>query len=394
MDEHTSVGQRIAYYRRRRGLTQEVLAGLVGRSTVWLSRIERGERVLDKIADLLTLARVLKVEPADLIGKFSLPPNGGDPLDPPRGIPAIRRSLFSALPDRQPPDVDQLRSQLEEAKQLDGSGSYEALVLLIPDWILAGRAAATQGMPGAWWTLAGLYQVASSCACVVGEGELALVAGDRAMTAARRAEDRLLEATAELHLASALLQQGWLDDAGAVCTNTVDAIAPADDTPLAGWSTAGLCELVGAVAAVRSGDTPAARQFLRHASTAADRVASQPNDYWAPLGAANVGAHGVSVALEAGDATEALHLADVVDVEGLQNAQRRASFLVYVAHAHVLRRDDGAAVAVLLEAERHSAQTLRYHRLARELVGVCLRRERRSRTPGLRGLAERLGVAA
>src|SRR5918998_1092678 len=159
MDEHLSVGERIAYWRRRRGLTQEVLAGLVGRSTVWLSRIERGERVLDKIADLLTLARVLKVEPADLIGKFSLPPNGGDPLDPPRGIPAIRRSLFSALPDRQPPDVDQLRSQLEEAKQLDGSGSYEALVLLIPDWILAGRAAATQGMPGAWWTLAGLYQV-------------------------------------------------------------------------------------------------------------------------------------------------------------------------------------------------------------------------------------------
>lgn len=37
------LGERIAFYRRRRGLTQAVLAGLVGRSEDWLSKVERGE---------------------------------------------------------------------------------------------------------------------------------------------------------------------------------------------------------------------------------------------------------------------------------------------------------------------------------------------------------------
>ncbi|MFF4688599.1 hypothetical protein [Streptomyces sp. NPDC001307] len=34
LGDHLSIGERIAFYRKRRGYTQEVLAGLVGRSTV------------------------------------------------------------------------------------------------------------------------------------------------------------------------------------------------------------------------------------------------------------------------------------------------------------------------------------------------------------------------
>jgi hypothetical protein len=42
--DHLSTGERIALYRARRGMAQSVLAGLVGRSEDWLSKIERGER--------------------------------------------------------------------------------------------------------------------------------------------------------------------------------------------------------------------------------------------------------------------------------------------------------------------------------------------------------------
>ncbi|WP_428983209.1 helix-turn-helix transcriptional regulator [Phytohabitans maris] len=42
-----SVGERIAAYRRRRGLSQAALAGLVGRSELWLSQVERGIRSVD-----------------------------------------------------------------------------------------------------------------------------------------------------------------------------------------------------------------------------------------------------------------------------------------------------------------------------------------------------------
>lgn len=35
-----TIGERVALHRRRRGLSQEVLAGLVGRTEDWLSKIE------------------------------------------------------------------------------------------------------------------------------------------------------------------------------------------------------------------------------------------------------------------------------------------------------------------------------------------------------------------
>lgn len=42
--DQLSIGERIAFYRHRRGLSWVVLANLVGRTEDWLSKIERGER--------------------------------------------------------------------------------------------------------------------------------------------------------------------------------------------------------------------------------------------------------------------------------------------------------------------------------------------------------------
>jgi DNA-binding XRE family transcriptional regulator len=49
--EREAAGQRIARARRRRGLSQAVLAGLVGRSESWLSQVERGQRGVDSHSD-------------------------------------------------------------------------------------------------------------------------------------------------------------------------------------------------------------------------------------------------------------------------------------------------------------------------------------------------------
>ena len=61
-------GQRIARARRRRGLSQAALAGLVGRSESWLSQVERGVREIDSHSVLTSLAEVLRVEVTDLTG--------------------------------------------------------------------------------------------------------------------------------------------------------------------------------------------------------------------------------------------------------------------------------------------------------------------------------------
>ncbi|MGH8900105.1 MAG: helix-turn-helix domain-containing protein [Egibacteraceae bacterium] len=391
--EHGSVGERIAYWRKRRGLSQQVLAGLVGRSASWMTKVERGDRIVDKLSVLLALSYALKVDLGKLVGGVELPPNGGGPLDPPRGIVAVRRALFTPPPDREPPTAAELRAKVEEAKRLRHNSRYEAVGIVLPELITAGRAsAAVQDTAQAWWCLAGAYQVASALSRTVGERDLALLTADRAVIAAQRSGDGLLVAVSELLLALALLRQGLLDEAGAVCSNAADAIAPTDVTPLKGWALWGPLRLTEAVIAARAESTAHAWRLLRDARSAAERVGSGRRDYWSAFGPANVGVYEVAVALEAGDPVEALRVADRVEVDELPTAERRARFCVYVARAHALDRNDAATVGLLLEAERHSPEEVRYSVLARELARVCLSRERRSLTPGLRGLAERLGV--
>lgn len=64
-----SVGERIAWYRQRRGMSQEVLAGLVDRTADWLSKIENNRIDLDRLPVLRSLASALDVTVGDLIGE-------------------------------------------------------------------------------------------------------------------------------------------------------------------------------------------------------------------------------------------------------------------------------------------------------------------------------------
>src|SRR3954471_282968 len=110
-----AVGERIAAYRRRRGLSQAALAGLVGRSESWLSQVERGVRSVDRMSVLLDLARVLHVEVEALTGRpWQLAPNGNAIAD---GLSDLRAVLTSyntllARPSVQVSDLGELRSKV------------------------------------------------------------------------------------------------------------------------------------------------------------------------------------------------------------------------------------------------------------------------------------------
>jgi transcriptional regulator with XRE-family HTH domain len=62
-----STGELVAFYRRRRGLTQQTLAGLVGRTPSWVEKIENGRAPLDRISVVRDLARALGVSFRDLV---------------------------------------------------------------------------------------------------------------------------------------------------------------------------------------------------------------------------------------------------------------------------------------------------------------------------------------
>ena len=69
MTENLTIGERVAWYRRRRGLSQEVLAGLVGRTTDWLSKVENGRANLERLSIIKSLADALDVTVGDLLGE-------------------------------------------------------------------------------------------------------------------------------------------------------------------------------------------------------------------------------------------------------------------------------------------------------------------------------------
>jgi transcriptional regulator with XRE-family HTH domain len=124
--DYMPVGERIAIYRRRRGLSQLALANMIGRSEAWLSQVERGIRHVDRVSVLVMLAQVLKVTVEDLIGQpLSLAPNGGVEY---RAIPALRASLtdYEVIPaafgvvisDGPVRDLPSLQRNVDQANRL------------------------------------------------------------------------------------------------------------------------------------------------------------------------------------------------------------------------------------------------------------------------------------
>ncbi|MFB9546127.1 helix-turn-helix domain-containing protein, partial [Micromonospora sagamiensis] len=52
------VGRRVAYWRVRRKMSQQVFADRLGRSKSWVDKIERGVRSLDRVSTLRDIAAV------------------------------------------------------------------------------------------------------------------------------------------------------------------------------------------------------------------------------------------------------------------------------------------------------------------------------------------------
>jgi hypothetical protein len=71
---------------------------------------------------------------------------------------------------------------------------------------------------------------------------------------------------------------------------------------------------------------------------------------------------------------------------------RRTQVHLDLASAHVQRRSQADALLHLLEAERGSPESIRYHASAHRVLREMLARSTHSTGPALHGLAERAGV--
>lgn len=377
-----------------------MLAGLVGRSESWLSQVERGVRGVDRRSVLIEMARVLRVELAELVGQpLSLGPVDGVydyakaaairvALTDPRGVTRM------VEPHDGKPDLDALDDEVRELRTAYQAARYvgagEMATMLIRRSLDAVSSASGDDRRRALMFLSCVYASSAALLSRVGETSLAWVAADRAVNSAQVVDDPELVAARLYRLAQALLHAGQLDDAHRVATT-----AAADPATVAPGSVAATA-LRGAplLAAAHGGDAQENLVLLRQARAQAEMLGEDRNDYSTAFGPTNVAIHVVSSAVELGDAADVIRHAERVDLSRLpvSLAGRRSQLHLDLAWAYGQQRNDPAAVFSLIEAERIAPEVLRYDIATRELLRDCLRRERRRAVPGLRPLAARVGI--
>lgn len=136
--ERETAGQRIARARRRRGLSQAVLAGLVGRSESWLSQVERGKRGVDSHTVLMRLAEVLRVDIEELTASAD-PDDSGRRVHPAASLIEQAMMGYGAPgpvdsgeePEREV-SLDFLRAQARSAYQAYQATRYDAAGRILP----------------------------------------------------------------------------------------------------------------------------------------------------------------------------------------------------------------------------------------------------------------------
>jgi hypothetical protein len=240
--------------------------------------------------------------------------------------------------------------------------------------------------------LARAYQAVAAVMAALGEPELGWVAAERSIMAAERAGSPLLSVSGVYRLAHALVSAWRLEQAERVAASGALAIASQmSNGTNEGVSLYGALNLLRAVIASRRGDGTTAWQAMSEAERAAAVLGADRNDFNTEFGPSNVTLHGVAVAVELGEAGEALRRAGTVNADSL-SSERRARFLIDVARAHGQRRDTAGAVAALKAAHELTPEQVTYHPLVRELVRDLMRRTRRKPNRELVRLAQSIGV--
>jgi hypothetical protein len=133
----------------------------------------------------------------------------------------------------------------------------------------------------------------------------------------------------------------------------------------------GAMHLVLAMLRARENDRAGAKEHIKVAHAAAHRNRVDRNDFNTEFGPTNVQLHALSVAIDVGDAGEALDIAAEIDPSGL-SPERQARFWLDVGRAHAQRRHVGDAVAAIRKAEELSPEQILGHRLTRETVALLV----------------------
>lgn len=398
-----TIGERVAWYRRRRGMSQEVLAGLVGRTPDWLGKIENNRIELDRLSVIKSLADVLDVALGDLLAEPSLLDWTSETgLET---VPALRAALMdyrgitalgSGDMDVEPPNLSELRSETGGLWEAYQRSRFGLVTNRLPALLKHAQAAVFEyegrDQDEARHLLGLTYQLAATQLTKLGETDLAWVAAERGLSAVRPTGDPVIAGSLLRSVSHALNSTGRYADAVRLTNDAAGYLDHymSDATPEL-LSVYGTLLLAGSVAAARAGDAETTRTFLATAEEAALELGRDANHLWTAFGPTNVAIHRVAAAGELGDVQVAIDLGPRVDTAAMP-MERRVRHALEVSRAYGAWNRQEEALSTLLHAEQMAPEQVRHHYLGRQLVLTWIRQQRTKPSVALVGLARRLQV--
>lgn len=402
MEQGLSLGERVAYHRRRQGLSQRELAAELSRSESWVSQVERGARTVDRLSVLQQIADVLGVSVAELRSEVTAEASERR-SDVERlrlaltGHPALDAVINPSSPLKKG-EFRELQKRHERIWPLVHGSQYEKLEPLLTSLIAelesAVRRSEGDERMALFELLGSTYQAAAAMFTQLGESDAAWVAADRSVLVAENMAEPLAVIAGAFRMAHAFLGLRQLNEAQHVAERAAGVLKPQVEDPETSpeaLSLYGAMHLVLTIVAARDGDRQAAHQYLQEARAIADRLGVDRNDFGTEFGPTNVAIHAVSAAVELGDAGEAIDLAKNVDTSRL-SPERQFRFLLDVARAETQRRHLGEAIGALQKSRAVAPEHFLSHHLPRDIVRDLVQLAGRRVTAELRELARELGV--
>ncbi|WP_431935673.1 helix-turn-helix domain-containing protein [Micromonospora sp. RP3T] len=374
------IGRRVAYWRGRRKLSQQVLADRLGKSKSWVDKVERGVRSLDKVSTLQDIAAVLRIDAAVLLGRDSRPVEVTERAE---GVERIRAALSTyeiALqrPASRRPVVpaDRMAREVAHAWSTFQRARYPQVVDLLPQVVADAQRTHVHDPGGGRGPLVEAYRVTAALLVKLGAPDVAWLAVDRAMSAATG--DRVLVAATAVQLGQVLRASSRARTAKAVMLAAAYRIVPpvVEFGDAAELSLCGTLLAQGALAAARDGDGRAAVELVDEAAEMAARVGDGHDHHRTGFGPTTVELARIAVAAERGDAADAVARHErVITRDGWRwlTAEHRAAYLMDVARAYLQTGDPVGAGQLVVEVDRVAPAEIRHRPDGRDVLARVVR---------------------
>ncbi|MBQ1040759.1 helix-turn-helix transcriptional regulator [Micromonospora sp. C81] len=365
------IGRRVAYLRVRRRLSQQSFADRLGKSKSWVDKVERGVRSLERVSTIRDIAAVLRVDASALLGRDVQPVGVAEQRE---GVARIRAALsayemaFGRPTDREVMSPVRLAREVRHAWMTFQHARYPRLVELLPALVTEVHRVHTQDPVAARAVVVEAYRVTAALLVKLGEGSLAWLAADRAMSAA--VGHPVLLACAAVQLGQALRASART---GPVLLAAASQIVPGTPEEL---SLRGSLLVQAALIAGRAGDARLVGELLDQAAELAAQVGDGHDHHRTAFGPTAVELARVAAAVELGDGPQAIARHEkAIGWDGWRGlpVEHRAAHLIDAARAYLQTDDPANAARVLLRAERLAPAEIRDRPAVRDVVAQVAR---------------------